>query len=100
MVLIGVETGPRIGLQKGPPLVCGVDGTRRSKAACDAPPHSAVASKRRCGGQRRLRMALRQRSAVRRLWSRSGAVLEAPAVVAGLDDLAVMGQSAGATSRR
>jgi len=70
---IGTEWGPRIGLQKGP--LCGLRWRARAWST-----------------QSRRRSGERAREAGLRSGLGSGAVLEAPALVAGLDDVAVVGQ--------
>ena len=72
---ISIETGPRIGVRKGPPLF----GVLNAAVA-------AAPSRRRGGGAT---AALR----VWRVGGWSGAVLEAPAFVAGLDDVTVVGEA-------
>src|SRR6201987_2430665 len=74
-VSIGPETDPRIGEQEGPPG----DGSKRQRS-----PRRSWSGLRSRGERGSVR-----RGGVRR----SGAVLEAPAVVAGLDDVAVMGEA-------
>ena len=94
-VSIGEQKGPRIGVQKGP--LC-----RVSLRACPGSEQEGPARVAQCPHQRR--SGARGRCLFAHLGKPgggvrgggefgSGAVLEAPAFVAGLDDLAVVGQA-------
>ena len=108
-VSIGTQTGPPIGVQKGPLSLRSALRSMMFLCSADKGPflRPSLILRRRCA-QSRSRMAFRPppeaaRSvldggcAQRQAWTgrvfRSGTVLEPPALVAGLDDVAMVGQA-------
>ena len=85
---IGTEAGPLIGMQKGPPGGCvgACPGSEQEGPARDVECPEEQSGTACAGGCLFAHLG-------KLLGDRSGAVLEAPAFVAGLDDLAVMGQA-------
>ena len=85
---IGTEAGPLIGMQKGPPGGCvgGCPGSEQEGPARDVECPEEQSGTACAGGCLFAYLG-------KLLGDRSGAVLEAPAFVAGLDDLAVMGET-------
>jgi hypothetical protein len=83
----GKQSGPRIGMEKGPP-------SRALGQACPGSEQEGPARVAQCPHERRSGARGRYLFAHRGKpgWH-SGAVLEAPALVAGFDDFAVMGQA-------